>query len=508
VSTLKHAIHPKTVREGMAFTILVAYATVGLGQAASLLYFFLLFRSLSIEDAGVYSWAIAVASIYSYVMDLGLAPFLVGELSTHSYGLRHVMAVTSILRFPVLALSWLLLKAWTWAAAPSDLESLVLGFIVVSYSLQMFDLGIVSWLQVRQRQNAANVLTMSVSLVRLAGVLLPIWLGYPVTLWYIVRLAIVAQVFSTTSFIVLAACHARGVEPHSSPLGTLHMLGRFWQRGPRLTVTYLLIALQNRLDWLLVAGILSKAALANYSIANKLLEFPMLLAGTAARTTFPWLSRPEASEDHARSRLELWRRIFTFCSGLFCGSLVFWLPTVVRAFVGSKYAGAETAIELMILGGSVFMLNQYLFYSLLAQELEHDYAWLLLVATVLQIVVDLVAMPRLGVLGAVLGMLVMGTILHAGQIGLLIRRHVMERIEVVRTEVFLWSSIAFAAFLWTVSDYLIPNTLIFWLVAGTLGNLLLLRRDGRAQLLNCAYQTRAALYSYSTRLSRSGADGC
>jgi O-antigen/teichoic acid export membrane protein len=492
----------------MAFTVLVAYATVGLGQAASLVYFFLVFRSLSIEDAGVYSWAIAVASIYSYVMDVGLVPFLVGELSAHSYGLRHVMAVISILRFPVLALSWLLLKAWSWAAGLSDLESLVLGFILVSYILQMFDLGIVSWLQVRQRQNAANLLTMSVSLVRLGGVLLAICLSYPVTLWYIVRLAIVVQVLSTTSFIVLAVCDARGVERDSSGLGTLHMLGRFWRRGPKLTLTYLLIALQNRLDWLLVAGILSKAALANYSIANKLLEFPMLLAGTAARTTFPWLSRPEASEDYARSRLELWRRVFTFCSGLLCGSLFFWLPTVVRLFVGSKYAGAETAIELMILGGSVFMLNQYLFYSLLARELEHDYAWLLLAATFLQVVVDLAAMPSLGVLGAVLGMLVMGTILHAGQTGLLIRRRVMERIEVVRVEVFLWGSIAFAVLLWAVSDYTVTNTLIFWLVAGTLGNLLLLRRDGRAQLRNCVYQTRAALYSYSTRLSRSGADGC
>jgi O-antigen/teichoic acid export membrane protein len=333
-------------------------------------------------------------------------------------------------------------------------------------------------------------------LVRLVGVLVPAWSGQPITLRYIALLAILAQTFSTAAFLLASSRRANDLEDHAttSP-GTAAMLRRFWQRGPKLTVTYLLIALQNRLDWLLVAGILSKVALANYSIANKLLELPMLIAGTAARTTFPWLSRPDANEDHTRSPLELWRRIFALCSGLLCGSLFFWLPTVVRLFVGNKYAGAETAIELMILPGSIFMLNQYFFYSLLARKLERDYAWLLLVATILQIIVDLIAMPVLGIVGAVFGMLAMGTLLHLGQIGLLIRRRVLQSSEIRRLEGFLWASIAIAGVLWMVSGYLVLNTVIFWLAAGSLGNFLLLRRDGRAQLVQCVHQARAAMRS-------------
>jgi O-antigen/teichoic acid export membrane protein len=481
-------------REGMALTMFVAYIAVGVGQAASLLYFVLVFRALSVQDAGIYSWAIAVASIYTYVMDLGLVPFLVGELSINPYRLRQVMVAIAAVRLPVLVLSWFLLKAWAWVAAPSETEYVVLAFILVSYMLQMFDLAIVSWLQVRQRQNTANMLSVVFSLLRLTGVLLPAWSGYSVTLWYIAWLAIAAQVLSTLCFAVVAVRAARTLEQRSNGSGTLHMLRRFWQRGPKLTMTYFLIALQNRLDWLLVAGIVSKSALASYSIANKLLEFPMLLAGTAARTTFPWLSRPDAAEGSAKDHMELWRRIFTFCSGLLCGSLFFWLPAIVRTFVGSKYAGAETAIALLMLGGSVFMLNQYLFYSLLARGLEREYAWLLLAAMVLQVVVDVLSMPGLGVLGAVLGMFVMGTILHAGQMRLLIRQHMIDRSEVIRVEVFVWSSIAVAALLWMVSGRLVPNTLVFWLVAGGLGNLLLLREDGRAQLSRYLHRTVGAVY--------------
>jgi hypothetical protein len=113
-------------------------------------------------------------------------------------------------------------------------------------------------------------------------------------------------------------------------------------------------------------------------------------------------------------------------------------------------------------------------------------------------------MPILGILGAVLGMLVMGAVLHVGQIRLLSRRHVLQPPELPRIEEFLWTSTVVAVALWMLSSYLVPNTVVFWLAAALSWKFLLLRQDGRAQLLSYVYQARAALNSHSTELSRSG----
>ncbi len=55
---------------------------------ASQLFFFLVLRYLSLEGVGLYSWAIAIATIYAYIMDFGLGVFLVGELSKTGYALE------------------------------------------------------------------------------------------------------------------------------------------------------------------------------------------------------------------------------------------------------------------------------------------------------------------------------------------------------------------------------------------------------------------------------------
>ena len=83
-------------RERMASTLLLAYASSGVSQLANQGFFFILLRYAAIESVGIYSWAIAVATIYTYVMDLGLSPFLVRELSSCQYRLKTVLLANTI----------------------------------------------------------------------------------------------------------------------------------------------------------------------------------------------------------------------------------------------------------------------------------------------------------------------------------------------------------------------------------------------------------------------------
>ena len=476
------------LRERMGRTLLVAYVTAGAGQAASQLYFFLVFRSLPVPEVGVYSWAIAIATIYAYVMDFGLVTFLVGELSDIRYRLGRVILGICIVRSPLVIVAFVLFDGLSRIAGLSPVEYWVLMLVTLSYVLQLAELGLISWLQVREQQNSVNVVVLVMPLGRVVGIGVPLWLGLPVSLWYVTWLVVATQGMSAVCLGLLCRLGAgRDGLGAGDSHGVWYLLRRFWKGGRTLTVMYLLTAVQSRLDWLLVSSVLSKVALANYSLANKILEVAMVVAGIGARTSFPWQSRADAEEPQLKARLASMRRVFIVMSALVCAGLFFWSPLVVSLVFGGKYSEAEGAMRLMTLTGSVFMLNQYLFYSLLARKLEGAYTRLILLATLVQIVVDVALLPRLGIVGAALGMLAMGTIVHVGQLRLLSRESVLAFHEIVRIEVFLLGSIGMMAVLWFASPFLLVNTFIAWLLVGVFGCLLVLDDDDRRRLLSWAH---------------------
>jgi O-antigen/teichoic acid export membrane protein len=489
-------------RETIGSTLLFAYASTGLTLVANQAYVFLIFRCLPIESVGLYSWAIAVATIYVYAMDFGLPAFLMGELSERRYRLRAVIQVILITRTPVLVLGVAGLIAWISLYHPTRAESLAMGLVTTSYTIQLVDGGLAPWLQLRLQQNALNAIGVVLPLARLLGIIVPLGLRREFDLTYVGLVMVATQVASTASFVIYAARDARHTLPAPATNGALLMLRHFRQRGPRLGVMYILMGLQARLDWLMVSALVSRVALANYSLANRVIEFGMLLAGVLARTSFPWHSRADADNAPLGARLAIMQRLFAWFSALLGVGLFFWVPPLIQLFFGGRYAGAASATRLMTLATPVFMLNQYLFYILLVRRREHSYTYLILAATVLQVGVNLALLPRLGIAGAAVGMLVMGVSLHGGQLVLLVRDKALQLAEAFRLEAFVFGSAAVVAALWLADVGPAIGTFAGLAAVGALGMALMMERGDRPMLRE--YAIFAAERSMA-RLLRSGA---
>ncbi len=492
-------LHEKT-----GVTLIVAYATSGLSQVASQAFFILVFRFLPVGDVGIYSWAIAVASIYTYVMNLGLTTFLVVELSSKVFRLYQVLLAVAIVRFPALILGWGLLQAWVWVSEPSRMEYQVVAVVILTYFVQLVESGILPWLQVRQQQNAANALGLVLPMGRLLGIVI-LWFGHNATLWNIVMLVFVMQGVEVLCFVLFAFYDAhRPANIDGLKYGVEHLLREFWKRGPKLTVMYLAMALQSRLDWLLVSSLLSNVALANYSLANKVLEFGTTLVGIGTRTTFPWQSRLDADGPVLKSRLGLVRRVFALTSILLGVGLFFWSPTLARWFFGDKYLSAEGAMRLMSIVSIVFMLNQYLLYTVLAKKMEKEYTPFVLLATLIQILVDLVLVPHLGIEGAAWGMLAMGIVVHIAQMGLLLRENVFEGSEMVRLEASVLCSVGIITILEVITPNHIFSSFVSLFTIGLLGSFVVLKRDDWAQFSAWSYEALTTAAKYSARRTGSG----
>jgi len=462
--------------------VLLAYVSAGISQIANQAYVLLVFRCLPIESVGLYSWAIAIATISTYAMDFGLPAFLMGELSERRYRLRAVMQVILLTRALALVLGVVGIAVWMSLSHPRPAEAIAVGMVTLSYTIQLVDGGLAPWFQVRQQQNALNTIGLVLPLGRLLGIGIPLSLAWKVDLTYVVVVMVAAQVVSTAGFVTFAANAARRTPPEPGTDGARVMLRHFRERGPRLTAMYGLMVLQARLDWLMVSAILSKVALANYSLANRVIEFGMLLAGVLARTSFPWRSRADANDQGLRAQLAIMQRLFAWFSALLGVGLFFWVPPLVSLFFGDKYEGAATATRLMTLASPLFMLNQYLFYMLLVRRQERSYTYLIFMTTALQAVVNLALLPRIGIAGAALGMLVTGVSLHAGQLVLLVRDKALQVGEALRLEVFLFGSAAVVTSLWLIGTGAAMGTSVALAAVVVLGAVLMLETEERPML--------------------------
>jgi len=414
-------------RERMASTLLLAYASTGVSQVANQVFFFILLRYLPVESVGIYSWVVAVATIYTYVMDLGLASFLVGELSNRAYRLRTLLQAVLLLRAPVLLLGGLLLAVWAAVSEPSALELWALGMVTLTYVVQMVDGAVVPWFQAAHRQNAANLLSLFVPLARMACIVALLAAGRAMTLTQVAWISLLTQVAGTI-ILVYAARRNQAAMPAPLESGTVRqLLSNFRQRGPGLAIMYCLNVLQARLDWILVSVLVSHVALASYSVANKVIEMAMLMASIWARTSFPWLSRSDAQSPAVQRQLGFLRRLFLISAGLCAIVLFFGSPLLIELLFGSKYAEARTPLALLTLATAIFMQNQYFLYDLLSSGLEKTYTMIIAAVSTGQMLLNFWLLPRIGVEGAALALVITGVAMHAVQVAILMQAGKLDR---------------------------------------------------------------------------------
>ena len=487
-------------RERMASTLLLAYASTGVSQLANQIFFFILLRYLPVESVGIYSWAIAVATIYTYVMDLGLSPFLVGELSNRVYCLRTLLHAGLLLRGPVLLLGGVLLFTWAAVGEPSGLELCTLGLVMLTYVVQMLDGAVVPWFQAAHRQNAANLLSLIVPLARLACILALLMADRGITLVQVAWISLLTQIAGTV-ILVHAARRTQATLPAPLEGGSVRqLLSQFRQRGPGLAIMYGINILQARLDWILVFALVSRVALANYSIANKVIELAMLMASIWARTSFPWLSRSDAQSSAVQRQLGFLRRLFLISAGLCAIVLFFGSPLLIELFFGSKYAAARAPLALLSLATAIFMLNQYFLYDLLSSGLEKTYTMIIAVVIIGQVLMNFWLLPQIGVEGAALALVVTGVAIHVGQVALLMRAMKLDRDEVVRMETFNLTLSGGLATAWWLDVPPTTAAIALLAIAGLLSLSVVLRADDRKHLAELWTEVRLRLLCRTSKV--------
>jgi O-antigen/teichoic acid export membrane protein len=431
-------------RENYRHTLTVAYLTTGLSQSFELAYNYLFFNFLSIQQIGLYSWVLALVMFFNVAVNMGIEPVLVRKFGQGEFRLMRAFQAILLLRVPVIVLG----IALTAILYTSEILSSTQFFVILLMGAQVIfnvcDGVFKSWLLANNRQNIVNIINVLFSGLKLGYIGIMFSFSWN-SLYYLLAGILIFRLMGSAIIYFRAYTLSLGNEiVASADVPPVQIAGDLFRAGLSIGGINVLGIIQNRLDWLLVSGMISTLVLASYSLANKLYEIFQLIIGVSLQTIYPWLCRNEENE---RKALLLFVRLVIVFGALLglCG--IFVSPALIKLIFGNKFSEAELPIMILMLSASIIAASGVFYHLALSKGLESKLLLITTITTTLQFAANLILIPKLGITGAALGMLVLAITTLTGLTILVQVETLVPRAVIRRILIFLSASIFYVALL-------------------------------------------------------------
>jgi O-antigen/teichoic acid export membrane protein len=431
-------------RENYQHTLTFAYLAMGLAQAFELAYNYLFFLLLPVAQIGLYGWASALFLFFNVIVDMGIEPVLVRKFGQGELRLTQAFRSILLLRIPVILLGFALVGILYKYEILGQEQCFVVLLLGAQVIFNVWDGIFRSWLLANDRQNIVNTVNMVFSGLRLSCIGLMLLFSWN-SLYFLLIGILILRLMGSGVFSFLAYASPLANETSPAAAATVgQTAGNLLRAGFSLGGVNLFGILQNRLDWLLVSGMISQLALASYSLANKLYEIIQLFIGVSLRTIYPWLCRDD--EERRSSVLVLVRLVIL--TGSFLGLCGFFLSAaLIQALFAAKFAGTELPVRIMMLSVSLIATSGVFYHIALSKGLEAKLLSIIGVATMLQLASNLFLITRFGIVGASLGMLVLAIATLTGFTILVQREKLVATPVIRRIWVFLAASMFYVSLL-------------------------------------------------------------
>lgn len=393
-------------------TLLKLGAEIG-GRAATFLLLLWAARQLSTADFGRYNYALAIGFILVQLADFGLQLLLSREVARLGSAARPQVLATFHLKL-WLSLPVLLLLAL--AAIGQGANGLVLFLLGLTLLLQTFvelvayifrgqqrlavEAQLLIWVRLGTAVFGTIILWQNGQLLGLALVSLAVMVsGLAFALWHLRRAGWIS--------------HIGQLWPNALPRTAVshHLLQQAWPLGLSI---FLSIA-YTRLAALLLEVWRGAEAVAHYSAAWRLVEPTQLLPASLLAAVFPAFSLA-LSQDGTHARQLGWQTSLLLALAGGTVALGFWLsaPWLVPWLYGADFAASVPVLRLLGLTVLPVYLNYSLTHYLVARGQQRLLTGLTAVTLSLHALFCWILIPRLGVVGPALSVLLVESVLLLG----------------------------------------------------------------------------------------------
>jgi O-antigen/teichoic acid export membrane protein len=380
---------------GVGGTVWRVYIASGVALAGNQVFTLLIFIVLTAAQAGLVNWGTAVCALVFYILDAGIETAIVIAAKREPLPLWTMVSAVMGFRVAAAALAFAAWIAGVVAGLLGPEEALVLVLIGLSNMVRLAQSPFTAALQVRDRQAQAafiNVVPTAGRLAALGGLVV----AHAVSVASILVAGVAADV---AGLVVMALAASRLQAAPAGRMTPVQLAKRLIRAAPMITAGQAVIIAQSRIDWLLVAALASYAALANYALANKAVELIVLGGSIFGRAALPWFVEGWTSRDIGPTVRYL--IAFSTVSGLVL-ALGGW--PVLQLLTGEKYSGAAPMIPILAGVGPALVLFVILQFAVVGQGAARLAVIAGGAALFAQIAIDVVAIPRVGAIGATYGM--------------------------------------------------------------------------------------------------------
>lgn len=390
-------------------------------QGIEVFFFFLMFKYFTVEEIGLFSWAMAAAAFFAVFMDLGQNQILVREFSKGNLSVREAFNGTALFRLPLLILGLLIVNFWFIFYSPAMDKYWVILLSCMIQLLMMAEAFFKSWLSGNSRQNIANALDFSISAGRILVILVLIFMLQKVSVFYLFLALLVLHVAIVAVSCLVTFREYKRIGTSGPGEATVNGSAAKMFMLPSLIFGFMAVftVVQNRLDWLMISHYISETELAHYSLANKFYEVFLAVFGIAVRTAYPWMCRENETAGND-SRLSLYINLIVVTGTLTPLFIALYAPSILHLLWGDKYQSSGSVVELLMVAASIATIAGVGYYLTLSKNGESRIMPVLVFATVAQVTVNFFLIPRYGSMGAAMGMLTMAIVSAAGYLWVLI----------------------------------------------------------------------------------------
>ncbi len=373
------------------------YSFLASSYAASRLLTFLslvyIARRVGVQSFGQVSFAYAIFMYSTLLTHLGLTTFGTREVARDPGRIQHQVSRILSLRMALTLLSFLALLVFTYLVRLDP----QLKVLIVLFGLSLFPTAaLMDWpFKGVERMNVVGIIEIVRAVPYLA--LVVFWVKTPV---HVLRVP-VFFLFST----VLAA--ALGLALFLRDYGSLQPQVEFdfWKRAMReslpLGFGFLLLQIYYLTDTVVLGFLRGDAFVGWYSAAYRIVSFILVAGGLFFESTFPVISR---YYQDARERLpRLLNSSFQMTALLvipMAAGGTFLARPMLTSLYGTQYGAAAVAFQFLIWAVAIELMGMNWGYALMACDQAKEYMKAVGLGAVLSVVLNLVLIPKFGLMGA------------------------------------------------------------------------------------------------------------
>jgi O-antigen/teichoic acid export membrane protein len=351
-------------------------------------------RYLGPEDYGKFTLALMYMQLFGVVADVGIYTTVVREISKEPERTEELVGNAMALRL-ILAVAVIAVAAAISLLLPYEPDVRVAILLAGGPLLiGMATSSLVTVLQARLRMGraaAAEVVGRAASL-GLIGLVVLLDLGFYAVMLTAAGGALVTLVVTWRLMRDLVPIRLR-VEP------------AVWRALVRISiplgVALAINELYFRADTLIISLYEPYEQVGQYTLAYRILEFVLAFGAVFLTTVFPVLSAAVArDEERARRIIRDSIELFVVLGApLVAGGLVL-APEIVDLAGGSGFADAAEPLQILLVAGALAWVNGVLGYALIARGRQTSAVWLNVIALAFNVALNLLLIPRYGIVVA------------------------------------------------------------------------------------------------------------